>query len=83
MPTKALAKALHTLTSATNVATYIATKEKPTSGAELARRALMVLNPGYDYSAAELTRFQKGKREEIIPTLIARIVDACDEILTK
>ncbi len=94
MPTKALAKALHTLTSVTNVAQYLVTKEKHTSGAELARRALMVINPGYDYSVAELLRFQKAKKRSLelvqnedkageIPLLIARIVDVCDDILAK
>lgn len=83
MPSKDLAKALHTLTSATNVAEYVARKEKHQSGPELARATLMVLNPGYDYTTTELARIQKGKREGIIPLLIARIVDACDQILAK
>lgn len=79
MPTKDLAKALHTLTTVPNVATYLATKGKYASGAELTRAALMIVNPVYDYTAAELVRIQKSRSVE----WFARIVDACDEILGK
>lgn len=79
MPTKDLAKSLHTLTSTTNVATYLATKDTYRTGADLARAALLVLNPGYDYSAAELARIHKARTNE----LIAKIVDACNTIVGK
>jgi hypothetical protein len=49
------------------------------NGAELARAALMILNPGYDYTAAELARIHKSRSNE----LIVRIVDACNAILGK
>lgn len=79
MPTKDLAKALHTLTTVPNVAKYLATNGKYASGAELTRAALMIVNPVYDYTAAELVRIQKSRSVE----WFARIVDACDEILAK
>lgn len=79
MPTKDLAKALHTLTTVPNVAKYLATKGKYASGAELTRAALMSVNPDYDYSAAELTRIHKSGSNE----LIKKIVDACNTILAR
>lgn len=79
MPTKDLAKALHTLTTVPNVATYLATKAKYSSGAELTRAALMIVNPAYDYSAAELARICKAEPDG----LIGKIVTACSAILGK
>lgn len=95
MPKQKLARSLHLLTSAVNVARYVATKEQFTSGVELARRALLVLNPDYAYSATELQRFQKGRtaaadlvratkdNDAKLAVMVGQIVDACDAILAK
>ena len=79
MPTKQLAKALHTLTSVPNVAAYLATQDTYRTGTDRARAALLILNPDYDYSVAELARIRKARSNE----LIAKIVDACSAILAK
>lgn len=82
MATKDLAKALHTLTTVPNVAKYLValeTKRTYKSGAELACVTLMVVNPAYDYSAAELARICRAEPNG----LIGKIVTACSAILGK
>lgn len=81
MPTKELAKALHTLTAVTNVATYLASKATYRSGPDLARAALMILNPQYDYTAVELVRIRKSRETSPLNELIGRILDNCDTIV--
>lgn len=81
MPTKELAKALHTLTATTNVATYLKSKTTYKSGAELARATLIVLNPGYDYTAAELAGIRDKRDRKPLFELIGRILDNCDAII--
>jgi len=82
MPTKDLAKALHTLTTVPNVATYlvaVSIKMPYKSAFELTRAALMIVNPAYDYSAAELARIHKAEPDG----LIGKIVTACSAVLGK
>ncbi len=81
MPTKELAKALHTLTAATNVATYLASKSTYKTGPELARAALMILNPQYDYTATELAEIRDKRARKRLYELIGRILDNCDVIV--
>lgn len=81
MPTKELAKALHTLTAATNVAKHLASQSTYSSGPELARAALMILNPEYDYSAAELAAIREKRARKKLYELVGRILDNCDLIV--
>lgn len=79
MPQKVLAKALHTLTTVPNVATFLVTVTNYRNAAELTRDALIVVNPQYDYTAAELARIHKADPG----SLIGKIVSACTDILAK
>lgn len=79
MPTKELAKALHTYTTVPNVAKYLASQDTYRTTAELTRAALMIINPGYDYTATELARIQKNRE----PEFLARTMDVIAEYVTK
>lgn len=79
MPTKELAKALHTYTTVPNVAKYLASKQAYKSTPELTRAALMIVHPGYDYTVTELARIHKARE----PEFLARTMDVITEYVTK
>jgi hypothetical protein len=79
MPTKEIAKALHTLTTVPNVAKYVAANGTYKNAAELTRATLLIINPGYDYTVAELARIHKARE----PEFLARCMDAVAAYLSK
>lgn len=79
MPTKKLSEALHTYTTVPNVAKYLASQHTYNSVAELTRAALMIINPGYDYTLSELARIHRDRN----PAWLARTMDVISTFITK